>query len=80
VPLARHIFAAPTFYYKTGVAFYAWLAGHQRAFAMAGGLQSARGVVHLAELFRLADRAGLFPDPEAAAGRMRAFLVVQGVL
>jgi hypothetical protein len=79
VPLSRHVFSAPTQYYKTGIAFLSWLAGHQPGFVMVGGLQSARGVVHLAEAFRLADVAGLLPDPALAASRMRAFLTVNGV-
>jgi hypothetical protein len=57
-PLARHVFAAPTFYYKTGVAFLSWLNGHQPAFTMVGGLHSARSLPHLSTLVRLADRAG----------------------
>jgi hypothetical protein len=79
IPLARHIFAAPTPFYKTGIAFLAWLAGHQRGFAMVAGLQTARSVPHLARVYTLADQAGLLPDPELAAGRMRAFLQVAGV-
>jgi Protein of unknown function (DUF993) len=78
-PLARHIFGAPTRYYKTGVVFLAWLAGHQDHFRMAGGLESARSVPHLVRLFTLADQAGLLPDPDLAAGRMRHFLAVAGV-
>ncbi len=72
VPLSRHIFAAPTRFYKTGVVFMAWLNGHQSHFTMVGGQQSARSVVHLAEVFRLADAAGLLRDPGLAAARMRA--------
>ncbi|MEV0404390.1 dihydrodipicolinate synthase family protein [Actinoallomurus sp. NPDC050550] len=79
VPLARHIFATPTYYYKTGVVFLAWLAGHQAHFRMVGGLESARSVPHLVRLFELADQAGLLPDPELAVARMRAWLTVQGV-
>ncbi|MGI8332603.1 dihydrodipicolinate synthase family protein [Actinomadura scrupuli] len=79
VPLARHLFAAPTYYYKTGVVFLAWLAGHQRHFRMVGRLENARPVPHLIRLFELADEAGLLPDPDLAAARMRAWLVVQGV-
>ncbi|MEU5878869.1 dihydrodipicolinate synthase family protein [Spirillospora sp. NPDC047279] len=79
VPLSRHLFAAPTYYYKTGVVFLAWLCGHQDAFRMVGGLESARPVPHLVRLFTLADAAGLLPDPELAASRMRAWLAVQGV-
>ncbi|MFB6891331.1 dihydrodipicolinate synthase family protein [Kitasatospora sp. NPDC056327] len=79
VPLARHLFAAPTFQYKTGVVFLAWLAGHQSHFTMVGGAQSGRSVPHLAELFRLADAAGVLPDPDLAAHRMRGLLAVAGV-
>ena len=66
VPLSRHIFAAPTRFYKTGVVFMAWLNGHQTHFTMVGGQQSARSLLHLAELFRLADAAGLLEQPELA--------------
>ena len=79
VPLSRHIFAAPTRFYKTGVVFMAWLNGHQSHFTMVGGQQSARSLVHLCELFRLADAASLLRDPELAAARMRGFLAVNGV-
>ncbi|WP_159943510.1 MULTISPECIES: dihydrodipicolinate synthase family protein [unclassified Nocardiopsis] len=79
VPLARHLFAAPTFYYKTGIAFLAWLNGHQKGFHMVGGLHSARDLPHLAQAVRLADAAGVLRDPELAAARMRALLEVSGV-
>lgn len=79
VPLSRHLFGAPTFHYKTGIVFLAWLAGHQDGFAMVGGMHSARGLPHLAEAFRLADAAGLLPDPELAARRMRALLATYGI-
>lgn len=79
VPLSRHIFQAPTRFYKTGVVFMAWLNGHQRHFTMVGGQQSARSIGHFAELFRLADRAGLLRDPDLAAGRMKSLLAVHGV-
>ena len=72
VPLSRHIFQAPTRFYKTGIVFLAWLNGHQSHFTMVGGQQSARSLLHLAELFRLADAAGLLEQPELAATRMRA--------
>lgn len=78
VPLSRHLFAAPTHYYKTGIAFLSWLAGHQPGFNMIGGLQSARSVPHLVEAFRLADEAGLLPDPDLAAHRVRSLLQVAG--
>jgi hypothetical protein len=79
VPLSRHIFGAPTRFYKTGVVFLAWLNGHQEHFVMVGGQQSARHVLHLAEAFRLADRAGLLRDPELACRRMRQLLAVNGL-
>ncbi|HEY3661387.1 MAG TPA: dihydrodipicolinate synthase family protein [Candidatus Udaeobacter sp.] len=79
VPLSRHIFKAPTRFYKTGVVFMAWLNGHQDHFTMVGGQESARSTVHLAELFRLADKAGLLADPEQATRRMKAVLSTRGV-
>jgi Protein of unknown function (DUF993) len=79
VPLSRHLFAAPTRFYKTGVVFMAWLSGHQSHFTMVGGQQSARSIVHLAQAFRLADAAGLLRDPDRAAARMRSLLAVNGV-
>src|SRR5690606_21505703 len=71
LPLSRHIFSAPTYHYKTGIAFLAWLSGHQPGFAMVGGMQSARSVVHLARVFELANAARLLPDPQLAADRDR---------
>jgi len=79
LPLSRHIFQAPTFYYKTGVVFLAYLNGHQRHFRMVGGQESARSIVHLAELFMLADRAGVLRDPDQAAARFRPLLALAGV-
>jgi hypothetical protein len=79
VPLSRHIFKAPTRFYKTGVVFMAYLNGLQDHFVMVGGQHSARSLPHLAELFRLADRAGLLVDPALAAGRMRTVLWLHGV-
>jgi len=79
VPLSRHIFQAPTYSYKTGIVFLAYLNGHQRHFRMVGGKESARSVVHLAELYRLADAAGLLGDADLAAERMRRVLAVAGV-
>ncbi|MEU4683861.1 dihydrodipicolinate synthase family protein [Streptomyces xinghaiensis] len=78
VPLSRHLFAAPTRYYKTGVVLLAWLAGHQDHFTMVGGLQSARPLPHLARAYELADGLGLFPDPELAEHRMRTLLALHG--
>jgi hypothetical protein len=71
VPLARHIFAAPTYHYKTGIAFLAWLNGFQEHFAMLGDQQHARSTEHLARLFELAADAGALADPELAVARMR---------
>ncbi|OAN37451.1 dihydrodipicolinate synthase family protein [Mycolicibacterium iranicum] len=77
--LGRHIFSAPTYNYKTGIAFLAWLNGHQPGFAMVGGLASGRSVNHLCEVFVLADRAGLLVDPDLAAARLCTFLALNGV-
>ncbi|WP_435054204.1 dihydrodipicolinate synthase family protein [Nonomuraea angiospora] len=79
VPLSRKIFETPTYNYKTGIVFLAWLNGHQDAFAMVNGAQSARSLRHLAEVFRLADQAGLLSDQELAVGRMKALLAVNGL-
>ncbi|MFF3928671.1 dihydrodipicolinate synthase family protein [Streptomyces hirsutus] len=79
VELSRHLFRAPTRFYKTGVVFLAWLAGHQNHFAMVGGLQSARSLPHLARAYELADGLGLFPDPKLAEDRMRTLLHLYGV-
>ncbi|MBG9387250.1 dihydrodipicolinate synthase family protein [Caenimonas aquaedulcis] len=79
VPLSRHIFAAPTRFYKTGVVFMAWLNGHQSHFTMVGGQQSTRSLQHLVQLFRLADAANLLEQPELAARRMKTLLAMHGV-
>lgn len=79
VPLSRHIFKAPTRFYKTGVVFMAYLNGHQDHFVMVGGQQSTRSALHLAELFRLADAAGLLGDAERAVSRMKAVMAVHGI-
>ncbi len=79
VPLSRHIFGAPTRFYKTGIVFLAWLNGHQTHFTMVGGQESARSTLHLVELFRLADQAGLLTDPEMACSRMKTWLETRGV-
>lgn len=79
VPLSRHIFQAPTRFYKTGVVFMAWLNGHQDHFVMVGGQQSTRSLLHFAELFRLADTAGLITDPDLSVGRMKHLLALHGV-
>jgi hypothetical protein len=79
VPLSRHIFKAPTRFYKTGVVFMAYLNGHQDHFVMVGGQQSTRSIVHLAEIFRLADKAGLLRNPDDAAARMSRVMVTHGI-
>ena len=79
VPLSRHIFAAPTRFYKTGVVFMAWLNDRQGHFTMVGGQQSARSLPHLAQLFRLADAANLLEQPELAVRRMKTLLALHGV-
>jgi hypothetical protein len=79
VPLSRHIFKAPTRFYKTGVVFMAYLNGHQDHFVMVGGQQSTRSIVHLAEIFRLADKAGLLKNPDEAAARMSRVLAIHGI-
>jgi hypothetical protein len=79
VPLSRHIFKSPTRFYKTGVVFLAWLNGLQDHFVMIGGQESARSLLHLAELFRLADKARVLHDPDLAAARMSKLLSVHGL-
>ena len=79
VPLSRHIFKSPTRFYKTGVVFLAWLNGLQDQFIMLGGQESARSLLHLAELFRLADKAHVLRDPELAASRMNKLLAMHGL-
>lgn len=79
VELSRHLFQAPTRFYKTGVVFLAWLAGHQSHFTMVGGLQSARSLPHFTRAYELADGLGLFPDPKLAEERMKNLLALYGV-
>ena len=80
VPLARHIFAAPTKHYKTGVVFLAWLNGFQSHFRMVRGSESARSVAHLCKVFQLADEAAVLVDPDRALARMCTFLATAGVV
>jgi hypothetical protein len=79
VPLSRHIFRARTRFYKTGIVFMAYLNGHQDHFTMVGGQESTRSTLHLAELFRLADKAGLLSNPELATRRMKTVLATRGI-
>ena len=80
VRLARHIFQEPTYHYKTGLVFLAYLNGLQTHFRMVGGLESARSVAHMSRLFILADQAGLLLDQETAVERMQRFLALAGVM
>ncbi len=79
VPLSREIFRAPTQFYKAGIAFLAWLNGAQAHFVMPGGLQSSRDICHYAQVFRLADAAGLLSQPDLAERRMRLLLELHGI-
>ncbi|ALC81513.1 MULTISPECIES: dihydrodipicolinate synthase family protein [Bacillus] len=79
VPLSKHIFQKPTYSYKTGIVFMAYLNGHQSHFRMIGGAESARSIVHLADLYVLADQAGLLSDPDLAAERMKKVLALAGI-
>jgi hypothetical protein len=79
LPLSRHIFQKPTYAYKTGIVFMAYLNGHQSHFRMVGGAEGARSIVHLSDLFVMADRAGLLADPERAVSRMKRVLALSGM-
>ena len=79
VSLSRHVFQAPTRFYKTGIIFLSWLAGHQSHFTMVGGQQSARSILHFSEALRLADAAGLIERPELAVERMTHLLALHGI-
>ena len=80
VPLSRHIFQTPTYYYKTGLTFLAYLNGHQSHFRMVGGLESGRSLLHLCDLLVFADQAGVIRDPHLAIQRMRRFLAFNGIV
>lgn len=79
VPLSREIFRAPTRFYKAGIAFLSWLNGTQTHFIMPAGFQSSRDITHYAEVFRLADQAGLLAKPDLAVHRMRTLLALHGI-
>jgi uncharacterized protein DUF993 len=79
IPLSRHIFESPTYLYKTGIVFLAWLNGHQDRFQMVGGLEIARSISHFSKLLVLAEQAGILHDPELACRRMRGLLEQAGV-
>jgi len=77
--LSRNVFSAPTWHYKTGIAFLAWLNGHQPAFAMVGGQHAGRSLPHLSETVRLANACGALEDPSLAASRWHDLLALAGV-
>lgn len=79
VPLSREIFRAPTRFYKAGIAFLSWLNGHQTHFIMPAGFQSSRDITHYAQVFRLADQAGLLSRPDLAEARMKTLLALHGI-
>ena len=79
VALSRHIFSDPTRYYKTGIVFMAYLNGHQDHFTMVGGQESKRSIVHLADIFKLAAKAGLLSDVEMAIQRMRSICKLNSI-
>lgn len=79
VPLSREIFRAPTRFYKAGIAFLSWLNGYQTHFIMPAGFQSSRDITHYAEVFRLADQAGLLTKPDLAVHRIRTLLALHGI-
>lgn len=79
VPLARHIFCAPTRHYKTGVVFLAWLNGHQGHFKMLGGAEAMRALPYFVECFKLADACGALANPDLASSRMSHFLKLYGI-
>ncbi|WP_448003553.1 DUF993 family protein [Agromyces bauzanensis] len=77
--LSQQVFAAPTYYYKTGVAFLSWLNGHQPAFQMVGGLHAARSLPHLSRIVELANASGALERPELAAARWHSLLTINGI-
>ena len=77
--LSQQVFAAPTYYYKTGVAFLSWLNGHQAAFQMVGGLHAARSLPHLSRIVELANASGSLERPELAAARWHSLLTLNGI-
>jgi hypothetical protein len=73
------MFQTPTYYYKTGLTFLAYLNGYQSHFRMIGGLESGRSVTHLCKLLVLANQAGVIRDPDLATARMKHFLAFNGI-
>jgi hypothetical protein len=74
VRLSRLVFESPTYHYKIGVAFLAWLNGFQPQFTMLGGLQRRRPARHLIRVFELAAAARALNDPDLAVERMSGLL------
>ncbi len=79
LPLSRHIFEHPTYLYKTGLVFLAYLNGHQAQFRLLGGMETARSIEHLSKLLVLADEAGVLLDPDLACHRMQLVLDAVGI-
>lgn len=79
VVLSRQIFEPPTAYCATGIAFLAWLCGHQDGFTTVADAHAAHSTVHLIRIFELANDAQLFPDPDLAADRLLSWFDVAGV-
>jgi len=67
--LSRIIFEPPTRFYKTGLAYLAWLAGRQDNPMLANHEERARPPEHFPRLVRAAAAAGVLPDAQRAAER-----------
>jgi uncharacterized protein DUF993 len=74
ISLSRHIFEPPTYLYKTGIVFLAYLNEHQDRFRMIGGLETARSPEHLSKLLALAEEAGLIVGSYSANSRAKAVI------
>jgi hypothetical protein len=79
IPLSRHIFEHPTYSYKTGIIFLAYLNGHQSHFKMISGQETERSIEHLSKLLVLANDAGILADPDLACHRMQGILDHAGI-
>jgi hypothetical protein len=79
LPLSCHIFEQPTYHYKAGLAFLAYLNGHQKHFRLLGGFETARTISHLSKVLLLAEQAGVLLNPELACLRMRPLLEAAGI-
>ncbi len=74
VPLSRHIFGAPTRFYKAGLVLLAYLNGHQPHFHLLDDLERQRDLQHYVQLFKLANAAGALDDPAQAYERLKPLL------